>query len=504
MQKIKCATYEGLDAKEVYIEVTLTKGLPSFSIVGNASSSIKVDSKDRIKSALLSSEFKFPPKRITVNLAPTDDFSKSGSQFDLGISLMILLSDSMKTFDDWFIFGELGLDGKVKENKQLYPLLLSLANQGILTKVIVPFSSLKKVSKIPNVKFYGVKTLTQALELLNTKDIVEPLHVDKKAFDCPSYILDKEYFVNTKYDEDFIDVKGQEIAKRAALISAAGFHNLLLEGSPGCGKSMIANRLRYILPPLSESEILDIAKLESLEGDEPSFKPLRNFCSPHHTSTSASIFGGGSHKAKIGEVGLANGGILFFDELPHFSKNILEALREPLQDGKIKISRVNSKVIYPADFLFVGAMNPCPCGNLLDENKECRCNELEIQRYKNKLSDPFLDRIDLNVIMQNISLEDKASLSSKQMHQKVIDVHHIIKKRGQDKFNAKLNDKEIENFCILDDDAKVILDTATLRFSLSFRSIKKVQKVSRTIADLDGSELIKKKHILEALSYRRR
>jgi len=195
---------------------------------------------------------------------------------------------------------------------------------------------------------------------------------------------------------------------------------------------------------------------------------------------------------------------LFFDELPHFSKSVLEALREPLQDGKIKISRVNSKVIYPADFLFVGAMNPCPCGNLLDENKECRCNELEIQRYKNKLSDPFLDRIDLNVTMQNISLEDKASLSSKQMHQKVIDVHHIIKKRGQEKFTAKLDDKEIEKFCVLDDEAQAVIETAVFRFALSFRSIKKIQKVSRTIADLDKSEMIEKRHILEALSYRRR
>jgi len=501
MQNISCATYEGLDAKVVHVESTLTKGLPSFSVVGMASTSIN-ESKERVKSALLSNEFSFPPKRITINLAPSD-VKKEGSQFDLSIALMIALNTLDDDFSEWFVFGELGLDGQVKENNQLYPLLLSLANQGVLTKAIVPFVSLEKLSKIPNVEFYGVKTFNEAMELLKSKDL-SPLHVEKKGFDCPSYKLDKEYFVNTNYEEDFSDVKGQEIAKRAALIAAAGFHNILFEGSPGCGKSMIAQRLRYILPPLDESEILDIAKLDSLEGVEPQFKPLRNFCSPHHTSTSASIFGGGSHKAKIGEVGLANGGILFFDELPHFSKSVLEALREPLQDGKIKISRVNSKVIYPADFLFVGAMNPCPCGNLLDENKECRCNELEIQRYKNRLSDPFLDRIDLNVTMQNISLEDKASLSSKQMHQKVIDVHHIIKKRGQEKFTAKLDDKEIEKFCVLDDEAQAVMETAVFRFALSFRSIKKIQKVSRTIADLDKSEMIEKRHLLEALSYRRR
>jgi len=501
MKEISCATYEGLDAKVVHVESTLTKGLPSFSVIGMTSISIN-ESKERVKSALLSNEFKFPPKRVTLSLSPSD-LKKDGSHFDLSIALMIVLNQEEQDFSTWFVFGELGLDGTVKENNQLYPLLLSLANQGVLKKAIVPYASLDKLSKIPHIEFYGVKTLNEAIELLKSQESAEP-NIAQSDFDCPSYKLDETYYVNTKYDDDFLDVKGQEVAKRAALISACGFHNILLEGSPGCGKSMVAQRLRYILPPLNKSEILDIAKLESLEAKEPEFKPLRNFCSPHHTATSASIFGGGSHKAKIGEVGLANGGILFFDELPHFSKNILEALREPLQDGKIKISRVNSKVEYPADFLFVGAMNPCPCGNLLDEKKECRCNELEILRYKNRLSDPFLDRIDLNVVMQNVTLDDKSSMSSKQMHQKVIDVHHIIKTRGQSSFTAKLNDKEIEKFCIMNDEAKDVLDMAVFRFSLSFRSIKKIQKVSRTIADLDSSTLIEKVHVLEALSYRRR
>ena len=226
--------------------------------------------------------------------------------------------------------------------------------------------------------------------------------------------------------------------------------------------------------------------------------------SPHHSSTLASVFGGGSHKAQIGEVGLSHKGVLFFDELPHFSKNVLESLREPMQDNKIRISRVNSKVEYPADFLFVGAMNPCPCGNLLNESKECRCSELEIQRYKNRLSDPFLDRIDINVVMQSVSAEDKASHSSKELHKMVVQTHIFAKQRGQNSFNAKLNDSEIEKFCVMSDEAKGTLDIAIDRFDLSFRSIKKVQKVGRTIADLDSSEIIEKKHILEALSYRRR
>ena len=504
MKTVFCATYEGMDAKVVDIEVTLTKGLPSFSIVGDVSSAIKIDAKDRIKSALLSSDFKFPPKRITINLAPSDDFKKHGSQFDLGIASMIILNQDEKNFKEWFVFGELGLDGVVKENNQIYPLMLSLANQKLIKKAIVPYESLKKLSKIPNIEFYGVKTLQEAIDLLQNQQNTQP-NIEESKIESPFYELDAEkYYYVKEYDEDFLDVKGQNIAKRAAIIAAAGFHNILFEGDAGCGKSMISKRMRYILPPMTSNEILDVAKLEVLDFREPSFKPRRPYRSPHHSSTSASIFGGGSHKAIIGEVGLANGGILMFDELPHFSKNVLEALREPLEDKKIRISRVNSKVEYPADFLFIGAMNPCPCGNLLSQNKECRCNELEIQRYKNRLSEPFLDRMDINVVMQSINPDDKPSLSSKEMHKIVVETHIFMLSRGQKTFNAKLNDDEIERFCVMDDEAKDVLEKAIFRFSLSFRSIKKVQKVSRTIADLDQSKIIKKNHILEALSYRRR
>ncbi len=502
MKMVACATYEGINANVVHVESTLTKGLPSFSVVGMASTAI-TEAKERVKSALLSNDFSFPPKRITINLSPSD-VKKEGSQFDLSIALLIALDSISDDLGEWFVFGELGLDGSVKENIQLYPLVLSLANQKLIKKVIVPHESLSKLSKIPNVEFYGVKSLSEAIELLKNQEIAQP-SIKQSKIESPSYLIDAvEYYFLETYEEDFLDVKGQEVAKRAALISAAGFHNILFEGSPGCGKSMIAKRLRYILPPLTNDEILDIAKLQVLEGYEPDFKPLRNYQSPHHTSTQASIFGGGSSRAKIGEVGLAHGGILMFDELPHFAKTVLEALREPMQDNKIRISRVNSKIEYPAEFLFVGAMNPCPCGNLLNANLECRCSELEIQRYKNRLSEPFLDRVDLHVVMQNVDVKDKASLSSQEMHAKVIEVHKIIKNRGQKNFNAKLTDSEIEKFCILSDESKITLDMAIQRFTLSFRSIKKLQKVARTIADLDRSELIEKKHLLEALSYRRR
>ncbi len=502
MKKVRCATYEGVDAKVVDVESTLTKGLPSFSIVGMASTAI-TESKERVKSALLSNDYSFPPKRITFLLAPSE-LAKSGSQFDLSMAVLILLNESDVDLESWFVFGELGLDGSVKENIQLYPLILSLANQGLIKQAIVPFESLKKLSKIPNVSFYGVKNFKEAVEILKNQETALP-NITQSEIDYPHYEIDtQKYYYVKEYLEDFIDVKGQDVAKRAALIAAAGFHNIILQGSPGCGKSMIANRLRYILPPMTESEILDVAKLEVIEGYEPEFKPHRTMKNPHHSSTPASIFGGGSHKAKIGEVGLANNGILFFDELPHFSKAVLESLREPMQDAKIRISRVNSKVEYPARFLFVGAMNPCPCGNLLDSHKECRCSDLEIQKYKNRLSEPFLDRIDLNIVMQNVSAEDHAGFSSKEMHKMVVEAHIFCKKRGQKVFNAHLSDKELDLFCKMENESNEILQMAIKRFALSFRSIKKIQKVARTIADLDRSDLIQKEHMLEAISYRRR
>ena len=502
MKKLLCATYEGLDAKVVEVESTLTKGLPSFAIVGMASTDI-TESKERVKSALLSNDFSFPPKRITFSLAPSE-LSKSGSQFDLPMATLILLHGDESDLSEWFVFGELGLDGRVKENVQLYPLILSLANQKRITKAIVPFESLEKLSKIPDVSFYGVRSLNEAVDALKNQETLSP-SMEQSSIEAAFYEMNGEkYYYTKEYEEDFLDVKGQEVAKRAALIAAAGFHNIILEGSPGCGKSMIASRLRYILPPMSNSDILEKAKLEILDGAEPSFEPRRAMQAVHHTSTSASVFGGGSHKAKIGEVGLAHNGILFFDELPHFSKTVLESLREPMQDKKIRISRVNSKVSYPAKFLFIGAMNPCPCGNLLDERKECRCNELEIQKYKNRLSDPFLDRIDLNVVMQNVSSTDKPSLSSLEMHEMVVKAHMRAKKRGQKEFNANLSDKEIEEYCNLSQEVQAVLDMAISRFTLSFRSIKKVQKVARTIADLAKSESIEKEHLMEALSYRRR
>ncbi len=503
MKQLQCATLEGIEALPVTVESTLTRGLPSFTIVGLASSAIS-EARERVKSALLANDFTFPPKRITINLSPSD-VEKRGSQFDLGIALLIALDGSDTDFEKWYAFGELGLDGSIKENTILYPLVLSLANQGLLTHAVVPEEAMDKLTNIPDVTFVGAGNLSEAIGFFRSDMNLSAAQPQKKTIDFPvQEIGGQRYYYRKHYPDDFIEIRGQEVAKRAALISACGMHNLLLEGSPGCGKSMIAKRLRYILPPMTDRELLDIAKLDTLEGKTPHFAPLRPYRSPHHSSTAASIFGGGSYKAQIGEVGLAHNGILFFDELPHFSKPVLEALREPLEDKRIRISRVHSKVEYPTDFLFVAAMNPCPCGNLLSDELECRCSDLEIRRYKGRLSDPFLDRIDLYVQMQSVRADDKASVSSETMHETVLRVHALQRRRSQNALNGRLTDREIDTICRLDTEADTILSQAVQRFGLSFRSIKKVQKVARTIADIERSETIRKHHLLEALSYRRR
>ena len=503
MKQLKCACLDGLDATCVDVEATFTKGLPSFSIVGLANSSIQ-ESKDRVKSALLVNGFKFPPLKITINLSPSD-LAKSGTHFDLPIALLIALQNEKSiNFQDFFVFGELGLDGTLKDTKSTFVLILSLAQKGLIKNVLVPESSVAKISKIPNINVYSVKTLTQAMDFFKFSN-KEVYKKEVENFEYNSVnVNENSYFYSEHYALDFNDVKGQTLAKKAALIASAGNHNILFEGSPGCGKSMITKRLQFILPPMSLEEILEKAKLDSLDINEPDFSPLRVFRNPHHSSTKASIFGGGSINAKIGEVALSHNGMLFFDELPHFGKPILEALREPLEDNKILISRVNSKVNYPTKFMFVGALNPCPCGNLLSKNKECRCNDLEINRYKSRLSDPFLDRMDLFVIMSEINSNDKSDVTSKQLHKKVLDAFIMQKRRGQKELNGKLCDEEIRKHCILNSESQSILEQAIQSYSLSFRGINKILKVSRTIADLDVSQHIQRTHLLEALSYRKR
>ena len=481
-KKINSATLDGFIAKNVEVESSFTRALPGFSIVGLGSQSIQ-ESKERVKSALLNNDFEFPPLKIVINLSPSD-LKKEGSHFDLPIALSILFHNRDINLNEYLVLGELGLDGRIKDTNSIFPIILSLKPK----KVIIPFESAKKVSKIPGIEIYPFSHLSEFNEF-------NPEKIENSEFNYDFINIEgKKYYYKNDFELDFKDVIGQNDAKEAALIAAAGFHNILFEGSPGVGKSMIINRLRYIMPPMSLEEILEIEKLKAIEGKDVDFSPIRPYRFPHYSSTKAAIFGGGSRGAKIGEIAFANKGILFFDELPHFQKDVLENLRLPLQDKKMLISRVNNKIEYETDILFAAAMNPCPCGNLLSE-KECRCTDLEIRRYKNRISEPLYDRIE--IYHQMLEDDDTSTISSKEMFEKVL----IAFEMQKGKFNANLPENYKFN---IENEARDILDKAIRNFTLSKRSEFNILKVSKTVANLDKRDKIKKEDILKALKYRRR
>ena len=342
MKKLRSAIIFGVEALEIEVEISFTKGLPGFSIVGLGSASVQ-EARDRIKAALASDNFAFPPKKVVVNLSPSD-VPKSGTMLELPMALGIALYDKEVDFGDYLFFGELGLDGSIRESDTLFPTLLSLAKRGVAKNVIAPKCAAEKLSTIPNLNIYGFENLRSCIEFFESSDSDKSPHQTSFFSSKKLLVEGAEYFFEDSFEEDFKEVRGQELAKRGALIAAAGFHNILMEGNPGSGKSMIARRLKYILPPLSRQEVLDIASLHSLEGKEPSFRAYRPHRSPHSSATRSSVLGGGTKEAKPGEVALANRGILFFDEFPNFPKAIIEALREPMEENRIFISRVNTKV----------------------------------------------------------------------------------------------------------------------------------------------------------------
>ena len=518
VNKILCATRNGIGGEIVEVQATFVRALPAFVITGLANNAIQ-ESKQRIQSALNHINFTFPPLKIAVHLSPAD-IAKSGSHFDLPIALLIALQKQGTNTQDaqdnneqkWFAFGELGLDGEIRHSESIYPLLLEISLQYQNAKVIVPKEGENLFCHIPNINLFYAKTLKNALEIIQNSDFqsqnLESIKTTK-SLDFASLKIEannniEEFFYAQDFASDFSEVRGQEIAKRAALIAASGMHNIILEGSPGCGKSMIAKRMRYILPPMSLNQIIECVRLQSISGQKATYSPLRHFRNPHQSASKSSILGSATqNEAKPGEIALAHNGILFFDELPHFAKEVLEALREPLENNELVISRVHSKIAYPTSFLFIGAQNPCPCGNLLSLSKECRCTQKEIASYKARLSEPFLDRIDIFIQMQENEQDAKPSISSKQMQESVFSAFIAQIKRGQKHLNGKLNEKEIEEFCLLDEASQTLLLQASQRFNLSHRSIQKLKKLSRTIADLDNKESIQKSHLLEALSYRR-
>lgn len=561
MNKIFCATFDGLNARVVEVQSSFLRGMPSFSITGLAGASIQ-ESKPRIQSALMANNFTFPPLKITINLAPAD-LPKQGSFYDLPIALSIALydfleisnlmqtesldsiesieskneqnaefsadsikSDSIETDLDliksiesvkseieqgplYFAFGELSLDGALKNTQSIYPLIFSLlSNPQIAQNAIflLPKEAAEFYCQIPNLNAIYVENLKEAINAI--QECIKP---ENAPFEPPFESLEinnEKFYFSSKFPLDFSEVLGQQRAKRAALIAACGFHNILLEGSAGSGKSMIAQRLRYILPPLSLEQMLKIAATSgSLELNAT--RPFRN---PHSSATNAAIFGSAiASGVKFGELALADLGILFFDELPQFPKTTLENMRESLQNHFFTLSRLHAKITYSCDFLFVSAMNPCPCGNLLSKSRECRCNEKEIKRYKNQLSDPFLDRIDIYCAMDEdahkAQTTDNSGLDSAQMQKIVFSVFTKIKKRHQSVLNARLCGSELNKFCALCSEVKEILDLACERFALSARARDKFLRLARSICDIESGEeifaQISKAHLLEALSYRK-
>ncbi|RAX55291.1 Fis family transcriptional regulator [Helicobacter sp. 16-1353] len=496
VKKLLCATRFGIGAKIVQVEATFQRGLPTFTITGLAGNSIQ-EAKQRISGALANNNFESLNFKITINLSPSD-MQKNGSHFDLPIALLIALQKQDIDLSNWFAFGELGLDGIIKDSHIIYSLLLEISQTYPNSNVLLPKEGENLYSNIPNLNIYYASNLLESIEVLkNPQNKAKQYDFSFKHIK----VNDTKYYYDDNFKEDFYDIKGQVIAKRAALIAATGMHNIIFEGSPGCGKSMIAKRMRYILPPVSFEEMCECVKIEALNNKESIYSPNRPFRNPHQSSSKASILGSVlQNEARPGEISLSHNGILFFDELPNFNKSILESLREPLENNELSISRVSVKFTYPSSILFIGAMNPCPCGNLYSTTKECRCRDNDIKQYKNTISEPFRDRIDIFIKMEETHSNER--ISSKELFQQVLDAFIMQKNRFQTKPNGKLNDSEIDKFCILDNDNINFLNLATQRYGLSNRGRQKIIKLSRTIADLSKSVDIKKEHLLEALSYR--
>lgn len=500
--KIYSEALYGIEGIPITIEVNISEGLPKFDVVGLPDQAVN-EAKERVIAAINNSDRFFPPKRITINLAPAD-IKKTGSMYDLAFALGILSSSAQLFFSDFMnntiILGELALDGSVREVKGIFSMLLNAKELGI-KNAIIPFNNMEEANIIEGLNLYPVKTLKEAMEVSEGK---------KEA------IISKGNFNFTSDNNeavDFSEVKGQEYAKRAAMIAAAGGHNFIMIGSPGCGKTLIAKRIPTILPPLTFEEAIEVTKIYSSYGLLSKNMPIvkkRPFRIPHHTSSHVSLVGGGRN-IKAGEITLAHNGVLFLDEFVEFQSSALQTLREPMEEKIITISRANGSISFPANFTLVAAMNPCPCGYYGDEKHTCRCSEIARKKYIAKLSGPILDRIDISIELRGIDYDKMISKadgeSSSSMRKIVTDARKIQEKRFRENglkifSNSSMGIKDIEKFCILDSKAKNILNMAMQKFSMSARSYNKILKVSRTIADIENKEVIETSHITEALQYR--
>ena len=501
--KVLTSTVIGLDAYKIEVEVDLVNSLPSVSIVGLPDAAVN-EARERVRSAIKNSSFSFPQKKVVVNLAPAD-IKKEGTNFDLPIAVGILIEEGViqeeKTQGVAFI-GELSLDGTLRSIIGVLPHVLGLKNAGVKT-VIVPKENAKEASLADGITVLSANNLNEVVNNF----IETPLEVIKTNVD--------EYLakgVEESYLYDFKDVKGQQKAKKALEIAAAGGHNMIMVGTPGSGKTLMAKCFASILPSLELSEALELTKIYSVSGLLANNEPLmvkRPFRAVHHTASANGIIGGGTNP-KPGEITLAHRGVLFLDEIVEFPRNVLEVLRQPLEDGEVVISRAKHSIKYPADFMLLAAMNPCPCGYLGDKEKHCTCTEYQINRYRAKLSGPLLDRIDIQIDVPRLTTDELLNTnteaeSSVDIRKRVINARKIQKERYKEAgilTNSQLTADMVKKYCKIDESSKEILKLAVTKYQLSGRRYDRVLKLSRTIADLDNSEIITTKHITQALQYR--